>query len=175
MDSKIGAIILLFVGIIIVLAILPSISNNTNIMTSKQVINREILTIPRNVSGTGSVNESWNLIVTQAPVTSDWQYPDGTRDCELSILNVTTSNGTLCILNTDYKWTSSLGILNFNNTGRVNNTGSNTSYVSYNYCDDSYVGDQPAGVVTELIVLFAVLGLLGFVIYYFWKEIGDWT
>jgi len=173
MDSKIGAIILLFVGIIVVLAILPTIADNTTLMTTKSVISRETTTIPRNT--TGGINSSYVITVAQAPVAGDWQYVGGTRDCGLGILNVTTNNGTLCVANTDYVWIPVNGTLRFYETGRINNTGSNTSFVSYDYCDDAYVGDQAAGTVTGLIIVFAALGLFGFVIYYFWKEIGDWS
>lgn len=160
--SKLGVLVFLFLGIIVVLAMMPEIATNTQELTTKNTVVDESIDIsPARFAGNASINETYPFTVTSAP--TGWKV----RSCPLT--SVTYGNSSEdWTLNTDYRITLSSGVLYLNNTVNVNATdeGSpNETFIDYTYCQDGYITSTGGRGAASLILITAALGLLGYAVY----------
>ena len=161
-----GALIILFMGIIVAVAMLPSISDNTNVITDKQNVVDEVVS----VANAKSVGQDFNVSVDLGPIV---QVPEGWNiaNCPLSAITVTNASGTALTVTTDYTLSTTTGVLNMKNTTATVDAfiGNNNSLIDYTYCADGYGADSGTRGVTKLILIGATLGLLGFAAFYVYK------
>lgn len=168
-EIGIASIILLLIGVVVVAALIPEIASKTHGMTEKIIANDSISISTARPNVGGGINQSTSL--NRFAVS---QQPTGWKVSKCPITNFVYSNGsTVYTENTDYKISATAGYIYLNNTAAMNTTGTNSTYLQFTYCEDGYVGDEAAGTVTDLILIFAALGLLGFVIFYVLKD-ANW-
>jgi len=167
--------LLVFVVVILAVAFLTSISDQTNTVTSKTSVSDESydLSTLGCLTEDGQVNESssaCNLTVTNAP--TGWK----SVDCPLT--NVVVGNDTTTLtLDTDYYLFASTGVLQLLNTTETENgTIGNDVYVDYTYCGDGYVnsswGRNILGVNAGLFAV-AILIIVVALVYMYLKNKED--
>jgi len=165
MNWGLGGLIILFIGVIAVFAMLPEVSNTTTIMTEKQNITLEPFDMsPAIISEVGSIHEGYNFTITNYPTT--WRI----TDCPVT--DFVLWNQTQSALAADnYTLNASTGKFSLKDSFVLNKSiAGNTSYISYFYCDEGYVASSSGRTVTKLILVFAAIGILAFVIFYAVKE-----
>ena len=171
MDKKaqqamaIGTFVILFIGIIIAIALLPSIANSQNLITEKQTVTNETLDITSARINDTDVNSSVVFDVGKyAEIREGWQDQG---DCPMTGFAMINESGTAMTSGTDYVISGSGGNLTLRSEiGIVNGSiGSNTTYITYSYCDDGYATSGATRSIAEFIMIFAALGLLGFAVY----------
>ena len=175
MEGKsLGAIILLVVGIILALALLPTIAQNTQSMVDKQTSANESLSISAaRQDASGALQSGYNLTVAHYPTT--WR----TSGCPIESVVFRNKTATLT-LNTDYTVHADEGKLQLNNSKALNGTwggtdgnySDNNTWVDYTWCGEGYSTNSGTRGVTGLIVIACALGLMGFAIYMGLKEAG---
>jgi len=163
-----GALIVMFMGAIVVMAMLPSISDNTEVMLDKQTIINETVTVTTAKIG-GAAN--FNVSVDLGPVVENASTAWEVTNCPISSITLVNETGSALTVVSDYNISTTSGIINMGNTSTTAAAfaASNTSRVSYTYCADGYISDSGARGVTRTILIFAALGLVGFVVYYAFK------
>jgi hypothetical protein len=167
-----GAIIMVFVAVIVTLSLFPTIVNTQNIATQKQSVAGEQFNLGTscygfNVSGTSNsweVNESnsaCNLTVANWYSSGDWRTLDS--QCYLGSVVVANTTGTTLTSGTDYNLYSSTGIIQMLNTAETSNETlqNNLTSISYNYCGEGYNPDSGSRGVANLWSLFAALIIAG--------------
>ena len=172
MESKqtLGLVFLFFVGVIVVLALMPTIAQSVKVMTDTANVYNESddWTSSLLANETGHVaNWSYNFTVSNTP--TGWNA----NNCPLSSFTLTMTNGTLLTEDTDYYWYPYEGKFSLLNSGQVNATIAldNISYASFSFCPDGYVGSSGGRVVANLILIMAALGLLGYSV---WFVVQKW-
>lgn len=168
--KTLAVLIACFIGIMFALAILPEMGSTVNEMTEFQNTTNETVSIAAaRVTGLpGEVNSSINITLAQAP--TGWKI----TDCPISMLTIINSTGGSLTGNTDgtgdyVPLDLNRGIIQYNNTGNVNNTASNNTFATYFYCADGYVTGSTRTIVL-LIMTFAALAILAIAIWAAWKN-----
>jgi len=169
--ATLGAIIILVSGVLVAMAMLPTIANNQVLMTDKQTIQNELvnLTVEGFFGDKGEINlTNGSYLAAKAPTPSDWQWGDTCPIESVAFGNASTNY----TLTTDYAINLTNGNLTLVNSTAVI-TGGNDTYLYYKYCDDGYLTDSGSRGVAELILIGAALALLGFAIWAALKN-GGW-
>lgn len=174
---NVAALILMAMGIIVALVILQQVFSSQTAMTTKSNIVNETLSLSGARSGTGTINTSYyfNLANGCPETIGNWRLSGG-NDCDISVTRIYNATGSLLTVNTDYvvnntagagltACTSSAGDIRFLNTLAVNNSGSNTTYVTYTYCADGYSTDSASRQIGGIIGLLSAIALIIFVAY----------
>lgn len=168
--GTLGVIILLLIGVVVVAALLPEIGSKVSELSEKQTVSKESISIASTRMTSGEINSSVNLTVSRAPTAGSWEA----TNCPLTgfILGNNSKNFTS---GTDYIFSGSngkLAILNSVNMNGTDGTSGNTTTSYYTWCAAGYAGDSGSRSVAKIILIFAALGLIGFVIYQFGKSAG---
>jgi len=145
-----GSIILLFIGVIVAFALLPSIANGVDTMVSTR----------------NAVNSSVTLSTVGVAVDMTGMELIG----DATVLNATTgetlaSNVTVAEGLSDGQKTIQI-TLGGDGTIEGHNYTDNAVFVTYEYGADGYADDAGTRGIANTIVIFSALGLLGFVVYY---------
>jgi len=85
---------------------------------------------------------------------------DANRGCAISSFSLQNSTGTNWVLTTDYTVTLSTGVFYLKNTTNTVHTSNNITYVTYNYCDDTYLRSSWSRSALEMMPGFAALAIL---------------
>lgn len=137
--SSMKVMITAFVVLILAIAFLTSIADQTSTVTSKENIADETTNLATSCYASGLVNESnsdCNITVTNYP--TSWRI----EDCPLDDVVVSNATGTLLTLDTDYHLFASSGIVQMLNTAETNSTNLGNVLVDYSYCGDSYMNSS---------------------------------
>ncbi len=156
----IGTLILLFIGIIIVVALLPAIASNISELKDKQTITDETVDFSSARLAGGTINSSVEFSVSNAPTGWDIEH------CPLTSVTLSNSSGTDWTTSTDYVFTTAHGNFTLKNTVAVNGSSTNNTLVDYTFCPEGYASTGGARAMAGIILVFAALGLLGFAVYY---------
>jgi len=171
----VGAYVIMAVAIIFCIALIIASAEQTNKMTSLQSVTDETTNLTVSCYDTGQVNESnsaCNITVDSWYSAGDWRLSDS--QCYLSSVTVSNATGTALTLNTDYNLFSSTGIIQMLNTTDTNSTNLGEDVlIDYSYCDAGYNKDGSSRSIANLILLFAALALLAFILEY--SGITRWT
>lgn len=156
--GQVYGVVLLFIGVIVALALIPSIFNTQAQMTTKQTVDNQSVSVVNAFVGDNEVNESVNFT---AYTQSAWKQDD----CPLTSVTIRNGAGTELTADTDYTLYASQGVYSLLNTSdTVPDTSLNLTYVDYTYCADGYNKDSGSRNVAALIGLFSALALVGFVL-----------
>ncbi len=157
-NNQFLSIILSLMIILIALSFIQSVANTKEEQVSKTSVVNETLDISsaRNESGTThALNYSVDLTITNNP--TGWK----TTKCPLGSFTLSNASGYVMTDATDYDIDESTGVVNFYNTLIANMTGnSNTTYASYNYCEDGYLtssGDRGLAKLWTTLMIMALL------------------
>lgn len=165
--KKLGVMFALVVGVLVVFAMIPTIADKTDQMRSKySVVNETINLAPLRNSGNAGFNESLNLSVAE-----DVEWPNLCPHSNFVLYNQ--SNATMTS-GTDYTFTGSTGKLTILDSDDMNSTGGvaneNYTYVDYTYCQEGYIVDSAGRTMARLILIFAGLAIVIWVVYVGLKE-----
>ena len=159
-EITIGAIIALFIGVIVVLAVLPEIGTQTAEMTTKNnVVNESIdISTARNASGGINITVS-NFTIANVP--TGWKI----SKCPITGTlwgNVTTDKTS----GTDYTFYPVSGILQVLVSSTMDADHINSTFIDYAYCQDGYITSGSGRSMAGLIVLLSALALVAFAIFF---------
>ncbi len=154
----IGVLIVMVVGVLFGVTLLTASAESTGAMTQKQSVTNQSVDVSSAYVGANEVNESINFTIYSQ---SDWKV----QDCPLTSVVLRNGAGTALTADTDYTLYASNGVYSLLNTSKtVPGTSLNTTYVDYSYCADGYNKDSGSRSVANLIIVFAAMALLAFVL-----------
>jgi uncharacterized membrane protein AbrB (regulator of aidB expression) len=156
--KNIGMIIIITAAVLISLAFITAIANDISTQTSYQTQTNETVSINTARLGGNQVNSSVVFSLSKGYLVTAKNLPIS----DVVVKNITGAT----IGSGNYTTNLTAGTIAYNNnTYMVSGGGlSNTTYVTYNYASTFYVENQGSRTVISLILLFAALGLVGFVI-----------
>ena len=167
--TKFGALVILFLGVIVVLALLPTIADRTKELSEKVQTSNETFnySLGRNMTAGQEfeINETYVHLITHRPASNSWEQ----RNCPLSGFVLWLSNESL-ILNTHYTINLSNGTMFLLNHTMLINATSNRTYANYTWCDEGYIAQGAGRTVAQLVLIFSAIGLLAWAIYTGIKE-----
>lgn len=157
-QMSIGLIVMLFVGIIFSIAMITPIADTVGQMTTKQSVDNQSVSVITAYLTNETVNESINFsIYTQ----SAWKV----LECPLSSVAIRNGAGTALVADTDYTLDAANARYSLLTTAKTYPaTSLNQTYVDYTFCADGYNTNSGSRSVANLVVVFSVLALLGFVL-----------
>tara|TARA_R100000656_G_C3955843_1_gene129148 strand:- start:1454 stop:1972 length:519 start_codon:yes stop_codon:yes gene_type:complete len=150
MNKQFGALIGMFVVVILGVIFAGAIADETDVITNSQQLLNESVNMGAALQSNNDINESQNFTLAQ----SNWST---------NTVVVNALNGTAFTLNTDYVVDYQNESIQLRNTTTVSdylNSTSNFTGVDYNYFHSNYVEDAPSRVLVGLVLLFFVIGLL---------------
>jgi len=159
-EITIGAIIILFIGIMVVLAVLPEIGTQTAEMTTKNNVVNESIDISTARNSTGGINLTVSNF-TIANIPTGWKI----TNCPIeSVLwgNLTTDK----TVTSDYNFYATSGILQVLPSAIMTVDFVNDTFIDYTYCLDGYITSGSGRSMAGLIVLFSALALVAFAIFF---------
>ena len=161
--GQLGKIIMIFVGIIVAITLIVSISTTSNTMTALQPVINESVDISGAANGV-DINTTYPLTVTNNYPAGDWRRSE--PGCVMTGIVLGNSSGAVYTVTTDYIFGTTNGTFYLRDTNAVNSSilGDNVTYVSYNFCDEGYNKDASSRTIVNLILIFASLGILAFVV-----------
>jgi hypothetical protein len=149
--STTGIIIVGFLIALLGIILVGVIAENEQKVTTTTRITNESIDISSLRVGLSQINMSNTGIATAHQYTSGtWQTE--TSDCNPNSYGIILTNGTGTVftLNTDYNLTSA-GRLYMKNTTATNASVTNTTLLSYNYCQDQYMPESWQRTIMNLI------------------------
>jgi len=160
----IGMFIILFIGVIVVLAMFPQISGDVHDMTTKQYVENESVDISDPVSGRVNmvINESTEYTITNYP--EDWRTVN--TACHITTFEFRNQTNVTMVNGTDYVFWADNGTFVLLDTPDMNTSEDNATYYDYTFCPEGYMTNSSSRTVANLILIFAALGLVSFAIYY---------
>ena len=172
--TTLGALFLFFIGVVVVLALFPSIADGVQTVSSKVARTNE--TFDLGVGGTaggggaGYINATYQHNLSHAPT--------GYRvnECPISGFTLASGNGSqVYTITTDYLVDLNRGNFTFVNSSNVYQLGAatNQTVANYTYCQEGYAPDGAARAMSKLILIFAAVALLGFSAYFIIKCLKD--
>jgi len=159
-----GTIIAVFIGIIFVMAILPTIANEQGKMTTKSIITNESVDLSTGWDTTDGGINSTLAVFTLSENPEGWKI----TGCPISTFSLINDSHTFTVT-TDYVLTASSGSLQINPTASMNLSG-NATLATYTHCRDGYVTEGSTRSIVSLILVFAGLAVMGFVVYNIFKK-----
>ena len=149
--ASVGAFILLFVGLVVGLSLVaPSAQNLSNVVNTAVILNQTI-TFPTNTTAVVLVGQRVTNVAVQ----------NSTSNVDVPATNYTITNYGLS--STGTLQATIIGVTATAYSGQPVN-------ISYTYEPLGYAKEQGSRTVTNLIILFAALAILGFTFYYLFKK-----
>ena len=153
-ETKTGGIIYGFLVVIVALAFITAMSGLLNPQTELSTATNEEINISSAIIDSNNINES---------VVFTLDYGSATTG-NTPISSVVITNGTTtATITTDYAIGTDLGNLTLVNSTYMLGAG-DTLYATYNYKASSYLDNNFARLITALIIGFAALVVLAFII-----------
>jgi hypothetical protein len=154
-DKNIMLLVTGFVLLIIGVSLLIPSSNLISGVVTKKASVDETINIASARLGGGEINPNTTFTVTNAP--TSWK----TTDCPLTSVVYGNASDDF-VLDTDYTFTASTGVLKLLNTDTTNATGagSNTTLIDYTYCGDDYLNSDWQRSVLNLTPGFWAVAML---------------
>jgi len=162
-STQFGALFVLFITIVVGIVLIDTLGDTVFGAVNTQGATNETV----DASAVNGLRGDEPMILSNVSVTlasEDWN----------SISAIRSENGSTFALNTDYYIDYTEEEIFFNATALVNSSFfdvTNNTLVDYNFNPDSYVKSSIARtLLNNFIVLFFVLGLVGYVIYVVWRK-----
>ena len=166
-QMNVGAIVVLFMGIVVAIALLVPIFNTQAEMTNLQSADNETVSAVGAYLGAAAVNESFVLTIYEQ---STWKQ----EFCPLTSVVIRNGAETVMAETTDYVIDEDAGTFTLVDSAKTApGTSENLTYVDYSYCLDGYNKDSGSRNIATLIGLFATLALMAFVLEK--SGITNWT
>jgi predicted PurR-regulated permease PerM len=156
--SSFGTILLLFMGIIIVTSLIVAIAQSKGQMTDLKSVANESL---------GTLTNGTTLYITAYKSCSDFKVFNATGDEEVASSNYTVTN------NVVYNGQEAVSVSPQVTAGYASAWNKGTATFDGTCQPLTYIPDSSGRTIANLIVIFAVLGLLGWVVYLVWPQIED--
>lgn len=157
-EMSVGAYVLIAVGILVAIALLNASAESTSVMTQKQSVANQSISVVGAYVGANEANESVNFTIYSQ---SDWKV----LDCPLTSVVLRNGAGTALAAETDYTLYDNEGVFSLLNTTKtVPGTSLNLTYADYSYCADGYNTNSGSRTIANLIIVFGSLMILAFVL-----------
>ena len=143
--------ITLIVGVLLVGVAATSVTNQSQLAHQSA----ETVTIIREPA-IDDINETVSITLSKAPTGWKTEY----TDCDISNFVLLNQSGATMTATTDYVLTASTGTITFVNNDNMNETSSNATTASYNYCQDEYLPIDWQRNSLTLVIGFFALALL---------------
>lgn len=176
MNSKggMGTLLIFFMGVVVVLALMPQIADNMWPISNKYPITAESHDIgPARINDTGGINESYEFYATNAPVGSDpakdWRV---NKNCPLT--NFVLKNSSTTFANgTDYIVDLNTGNVTLLITTFDYQLADNVTTYDYDYCPLTYSNDAGGRALADLVILMATIALLVGAVWFYMKQYNE--
>lgn len=143
-----GTILMVFIAVIVGISLLRATADNVD-----EIVNTNTIT---NESFTGNIGQYVSLGF------DDWASVQGVRN----------HTGATLAANTDYVVNLTGGSINITVAGN-NSDASTTYYADYTFYPDNYVKNAPARTITNLVLIFGALAIIGVGFLAFKNQIMD--
>ena len=149
-----------FVTLIIGIVLLGVVSIESADVTSKDIAQNETVDLVnyKNLANVSQINTTYVIPLDNAYATTDWQSDDG--GCDFVVNLFALANATPVVDGTDYNITSDGGLSLFDSAMWHTETMSNSTYITYTYCEDEYMTLSWGRSVMVLIPGFFAIALL---------------
>jgi hypothetical protein len=156
--GQLGTVVVIFIGVIVCLVLIGSIANILNPSTDLQSVANESVSLAGFRLADGSINTTYVHNLSNLYPALDWRLGEsGCNFASVVVLNQT--NNTLTVT-THYTVNTTEGSITFEDVGVVNDSASNSTLVSYDYCDSGYNRDTASRTMLSLILIFAALAII---------------
>ncbi len=175
MDIDLGkvtlaTIIAIFIGVIFVMAIIPTIADEQGKMTTKSIITDESQLIGSARNATHYIVNTTTFNVAEDNVDGGTTEAWKKTSCLLTSITLKNGSNATVIDGTDFEFTESIGNFSLQPTGAWNDTSENGTWVTYTHCRDGYATEGSTRAIINLILVFAGLAVMGFVIFNIFKK-----
>ena len=171
MLSAVEKLIIGFVGLIIGLALIPQIAITTNGVTGLTAATDTVNIAGARLPGGGALNESYTFTIANALTTGTWKADES--ECEVFPITLKNQSGATMTDPTHYVYVTGPGTFTLKNHASLNQSGSNTTTVSYDYCPADYIAVSWGRSVLSLVVGFFALSILGVSLFIFYSVAKD--
>jgi len=173
----IGVLIVLLIGVIVAITLLPEIANQQHGMTDKLTVTNQSNDVTTARNTTSASKKDWKMGTVKMPqfnLTNNnvegWKLANcPITSYSVTLFNVTSKRGIALTEGTDYEFSPKWGNFTMKNGTKTRVKGNLTIW-NYSYCGDGYILDGAGRSVAKLILVFAALALVAFVIFYGVKE-----
>lgn len=157
MDKNTSLVIVGFVALLLAAVFISTAADTGNQVTNLLAANETINIAPARLAG-GAINETYAFYINNA-ITTGWRQENS--ECAVTTINFKNVSGTTLVDPSQYVFTNTIGRLTLKNVPALNQTSSNITTVSYNYCPDNYLASSfgRAGINTTY-GLFAIGALM---------------
>lgn len=154
--SQVGIILTSAIIVILAVAFIMAIADQTNNSTSKSVVKDEVISLATAKTTYYNLNQAVTFSVANSP--TEWR----STDCPLTSIVVTNSTGTALTVTDDYTLTASTGVLLIKNTTATVAAfkGNNNTLVDYTYCGTNYLNSDWGRTVLGVNVGVYAIGIL---------------
>lgn len=162
-QKQIGMFIVLTIGIVIAIAMIIGSADTVKDSTQTHSYTETVNVASAYIAG-AKIDNSFQYTLTNAPTNTGWRA-NVNGECDVKTITLKNQSGST--LNTgNYTYYPVTGKLNLTNINPMNlsTSSSNTTTVTYNYCTDNYIPGSSNQAIVGLIILFAAIGILIFVI-----------
>lgn len=156
-----------FVAVILGAIFIGIIAGQVNTDTSQATVSSETISIAAARLAGSALNES--VVFTIANPVTSWRA-DNLADCKINNFVLKNSSGQDLTATTHYVFNQNTGTFTVKNVLPINNSNSNTTTASYNYCGDSYVsnsfGRSTAKMIGGFLALLTLIAIVSILYYY---------
>lgn len=169
MEKNKSLIIVAAVALILTVALIGSIAQQTQVQSTLTPVVNEVISIAGARLGNGTyndINESYNFTIAKAAYTYSGDCP---------ITNVVYGNAsTNWTVDTDYVISLSTGIFSLKNTSATTSAtdGVNTTYIDYDYCGTGYINSSWGRSILNLTPGLIAIAILVIAILAAWQLLG---
>jgi len=161
-----GETVVLFMGIIVILAFITAIASSASVSTQTQPVTNKSISVVNAWVNSSYVNSSINFtLYTQTSV--------NVQNCPLTSVVIRNGTGSTLTVTTDYTLDSANGRFSLVGTDSTKNMQGNVTYADFSYCGVGYNFNQSDRNIAGLWVLFCALILLAFILEK--SGITNWT
>jgi len=160
-EMNLGMIFITVTGILVAIALIPTIANLQAQLTDKINQGNELQS-KATAMGVGGITETVQFNITHHNYDDVWKQ----NECPVSSFVLMNHSHDTMTLNTHYRFTAKYGNYSLIDHAAINGTGGNNTYVNYTYCPDGYITDSGARGVAGMIMIFSALALMIFAGYY---------
>jgi len=159
--GQLGTLVMIFIGVIVAIVLMGSVANIINPSTDLQTASNESVSLANFRVTDGSINTTYVHNLSNSYPALDWRLSESSCNFA-SVVVLNQSNDTLTVT-TDYVINATEGSITFKDVKAVNDTSSNSTLITYTYCDSGYNKDSSSRTILSLILIFASLAILALV------------
>ena len=159
--NQMALYVFLAMGLFIGIALLVASANSIVGSTTRTSIVNEVIDLSAGRMAGGGMNASYQFQPAHTSSNSDWRA-NANGECDVNTVTIANQSGSVKT-GTNYSYTPITGKVNITGTS-LNGTNTNTSYITYSYCADTYIPGSANQSIMNLIILFGAIAILIFTV-----------